>query len=239
VIFPGGDGWIRSYEPKTGEPIWQFDCNPKDSVWELGRGDRNSLISTAACVDGIVYIAVGQDPEHGEGEGHLYAIDASLTGDITEKGKLWHYGGKEFRRTVSSFAVTDDLLYAADLSGFFHCLDRKTGRPKWVYDTFAEKLFNDPVVGKRFFGMSDDSREGFRQKNKNLVCNVTGEPCKIISRPAATAHGGLGIKASEFGIVAQHLVDTLNEFKVPEKEHKELMAIIATLRPDIVEVEGE
>lgn len=108
-----------------------------------------------------------------------------------------------------------------------------------VVDDFAPKLFADPVVGKRFFGMSDDSREGFRQKNKNLVCAVTGGPCKIISRPAATTHGGLGIKASEFDIVAQHLVDTLNKFKVPEKEHNELMAVIATLRPDIVEVEGK
>ncbi len=108
-----------------------------------------------------------------------------------------------------------------------------------VVDDFAAKLFNDPVVGARFFGMSDDSRESFRQKNKNLVCNVTGGPCKIISRSAAKTHGGLGIKASEFNIVAQHLVDTLNKFKVPEKEHKELMAIIGTLRPDIVEVEDK
>ncbi len=108
-----------------------------------------------------------------------------------------------------------------------------------VVDDFAEKLFNDPVVGKRFFGMSDDSREGFRQKNKNLVCNVTGGPCKIISRSAARTHDGLGIMASEFAIVAQHLVDTLNKFNVPEKEHNELMAIIASLRPDIVEVEDQ
>ncbi len=108
-----------------------------------------------------------------------------------------------------------------------------------VVDDFAGKLFSDPVVGARFFGMSDDSREGFRQKNKNLVCKVTGGPCKIISRSAAKTHGGLGIKASEFDIVAQHLVDTLNKFEVPEKEHKEFMAIIGTLRPDIVEVEDK
>ena len=108
-----------------------------------------------------------------------------------------------------------------------------------VVDDFAPKLFADPVVGKRFFGMSDDSREGFRQKNKNLVCIATGGPCKVISRPAAVAHGGLGIKASEFDIVANHLVDTLNKFEVPEKEHQELMAIIGTLRPDIVEVEDQ
>ncbi len=107
-----------------------------------------------------------------------------------------------------------------------------------VVDDFAAKLFDDPVVGARFFGMSDDSREGFRQKNKNLVCIVTGGPCKVISRPAAVTHGGLGIKASEFNIVVNHLVDTLNKFKVPKKEQKELMDIIGTLRPDIVEVEN-
>ena len=108
-----------------------------------------------------------------------------------------------------------------------------------VIDDFAAKLFDDPVVGARFFGMSDDSREGFRQKNKNLVCNVTGGPCQIISRSAATTHGGLGIKASKFDIVAQHLVDTLDAFNVPAREHDELIAIIDTLRPDIVEVEDK
>ena len=106
-----------------------------------------------------------------------------------------------------------------------------------VVDDFAAKLFSDPVVGKRFFGMGNDSREGFRQKNKNLVCIATGGPCKVISRPAAVVHGGLGIKASEFNIVVDHLVDSLNKFKVPEGEQQELLAIIGTLRPDIVEVE--
>ncbi len=108
-----------------------------------------------------------------------------------------------------------------------------------VVDDFAAKLFADPVVGKRFFGMSDDSRQGFRQKNKNLVCKVTGGPCKVISRPAAVVHGGLGIKASEFDIVVNHIVDTLNKFEVPEKERQELLTIIGTLRPDIVEVEDQ
>ena len=29
VIFGGGDGWLRGFEPETGKPIWKFDCNPK------------------------------------------------------------------------------------------------------------------------------------------------------------------------------------------------------------------
>ncbi len=108
-----------------------------------------------------------------------------------------------------------------------------------VVDDFASKLFADPVVGKRFFGMGDDTRQGFRQKNKNLVCFATGGPCKVISRPAAVVHGGLGIKASEFDIVVNHLVDTLNKFGVPEQERQELLIIIGSLRPDIVEVEDQ
>lgn len=108
-----------------------------------------------------------------------------------------------------------------------------------VVDDFAAKLFDDPVVGKRFFGMGDDTRQAFRQKNKNLVCAATGGPCKVISRTALQTHKGMGITATEFGIVAQHLVDTLNKFNVPEKEHNELMVIIGSLRPDIVEVEGK
>lgn len=136
--------------------------------------------------------------------------------------------GAFLSRPALGEAVTETSLY--DRLGGYEAVSA-------VVDDFAGKLFEDPVVGARFFGMSDDSREGFRQKNKNLVCAATGGPCKIISRPAATTHGGLGIKASEFAIVAQHLVDTLNKFDVPEKEHNELMAIIGSLRPDIVEIE--
>lgn len=104
-----------------------------------------------------------------------------------------------------------------------------------VVDRFAEKLFNDPTVGAFFKGMGTDTRNQFKQKNKNLVCNVTGGPCKVISRTAKEAHAGLGITEKDFGIVAGHLVDTLNEFKVPEREQKDLIAIILTLKPDIVE----
>ncbi|MFM9904068.1 MAG: group I truncated hemoglobin [Pyrinomonadaceae bacterium] len=104
-----------------------------------------------------------------------------------------------------------------------------------VVETFADKLFADPRINAFFKGMGTDTRKQFKQKNKSLICNVTGGPCKIISRSAKETHTGLGITEKDFGIVAQHLVDTLNEFKVPEREQKELIAIIESLRPDIVE----
>lgn len=157
VVFPGGDGWVYSYEPLSGKLIWKFDCNPKDSVWELGGlGTRNNLISTPVFLDGKVYIAVGQDPEHGEGIGHLYSIDASGKGDVTGKKQIWHYGGKDFRRSISTVAVKDGLLYAADLSGFLQCLEEKTGKPLWIHDTLAA-VWGSPTVtdGKVFLGDED------------------------------------------------------------------------------------
>ena len=36
IIFPGGDGIVYSLDAATGDIIWQFDCNPKDSEWALG-----------------------------------------------------------------------------------------------------------------------------------------------------------------------------------------------------------
>lgn len=104
-----------------------------------------------------------------------------------------------------------------------------------VVNDFAPKLFADPQVGPFFKGMGTDTRKSFIQKNINLVCNVTGGPCKIISRPARTIHAGLGITESDFNVVVNHLVDTLNKFKVPAKEKQELLKIIGSLKPKIVE----
>jgi len=106
-----------------------------------------------------------------------------------------------------------------------------------VVNDFANKLFIDPQVGPFFKGMGTDTRNSFIQKNINLVCNVTGGPCKIISRPAKTIHAGLGITEKDFNIVVNHLVDTLNKFNVPTAEKEELLAIIGTLKPDIVQSE--
>ena len=89
VIFSGGDGWVYSFAPDgdgngNAKLLWKFDCNPKESKWELGgRGTRNNLIATPVIYDGLVYVAVGQDPEHAEGNGHLWCIDPTKRGDVS------------------------------------------------------------------------------------------------------------------------------------------------------------
>jgi outer membrane protein assembly factor BamB len=153
VVFAGGDGWLRSFEPKTGKLIWSFDCNPKDSEWKQGRGDRNNIIATPVIWENKVFVAVGQDPEHGEGVGHLWAVDATKTGDVTESGKVWHH---PFRRTISTVAIDDGVLYAANFSGFLQALDVKTGEQLWEHDMLAA-IWGSPYVvdGKVMIGDED------------------------------------------------------------------------------------
>ena len=104
-----------------------------------------------------------------------------------------------------------------------------------VVDVFLVKVWEDPVVGRFFVGMGTDTRNQLRQKNKNLMCANTGGPCKKINRPLGEAHVGLGITDKEFDIVAGHLVTTLKEFKVPQKEFDELMTKVGGLRDYVVE----
>jgi outer membrane protein assembly factor BamB len=151
VIIGEGDGWVRAYEAATGKDLWQFDTNPKDSVWPK---TRNEIIATPIIFENKVYLANGQDPEHGEGVGHLYCIDATKRGDLTKDGLVWHYD--KIRRSVSTGALHDGLLYYPDFSGFLHCLDAKTGKELLQHDMFAA-VWGSPLVadGKVYLGDED------------------------------------------------------------------------------------
>ena len=89
VIFGGGDGWVYSFhatEWQGGKPtlLWKFDTNPKDAVLTLGgRGMRNEPIAFPVVYDGMVYVTIGQDPEHGEGDGGLWCLDPTRRGDVS------------------------------------------------------------------------------------------------------------------------------------------------------------
>ena len=167
VVMAQGDGWVRSYEAAKGEKLWEFDTNPKDSVWPK---TRNEVISTAVIIGDVVYIANGQDPEHGEGIGHMYAIDATKRGDITESGRIWHYD--KIRRSVSTPSVHEGIIYMADFSGFLHALDAKTGQVYWTHDLLAAIWGSTMVVdGKVYLGDEDG----------DVVILATGKEKKVIA----------------------------------------------------------
>jgi len=151
VFFPGGDGWLYGFNARTGQQLWKFDLNPKGAVWPKTKSDA---IATPVFHDGKIYLATGQDPENGEGIGHLYCIDPGKSGDVTESGRIWHFD--KIRRSLSMAAVTDGLVYISDFSGFLHCLDAQTGKLYWTYDALAA-VWGSPLVadGKVYLGDED------------------------------------------------------------------------------------
>lgn len=80
VIAPLGDAWVYAYDAKTGEIVWKFDANPKNSIYPQ---TRNEIISTPVIIDNRMYIGTGQDPEHGTGYALYWCVDITKKGDIS------------------------------------------------------------------------------------------------------------------------------------------------------------
>jgi outer membrane protein assembly factor BamB len=91
ILFGGGDGYMYSFDPAgdgkgNAKLLWKFDCNPKTSLYSVsGRSERNHIIGTPVIYEGNVYVAVGEDPEHAEGNGHLWCIDPTKSGDVSSE----------------------------------------------------------------------------------------------------------------------------------------------------------
>jgi HEAT repeat protein len=135
VLFGGGDGWLRAYDAASGHEVWRFDGNPKDARW-LPRPrvfSRSSIIASPVFADGRVFIAMGQDPLHGNGPSLIHAISPNGQGDVTESRVLWT--SREVGRVVGTPIVKDGLLYVGDLGGTVYCLDAATGAHVWKHET--------------------------------------------------------------------------------------------------------
>jgi outer membrane protein assembly factor BamB len=227
VIFAGGDGWVYSFDPQgengKAKLLWKFDANPKESHYSLNRATRNHIIATPVIYDGLVYVGVGEDPEHGEGVGHLWCIDPTKRGDVSAElafnkedpekpiahkrlqavvpdegdfvrpnpntAVVWHFSevdtdgnGKvafeeTMHRTVGTVVIREDILYIADFSGLFHCLNAKTGKVNWSYDMLAAAWGSPLIVeDKVYIGDEDGEIAVFRHSADPEVAMDGGEP---------------------------------------------------------------
>lgn len=179
VVIGEGDGWVRGYEAQTGKKLWEFDTNPKDSAWPR---TRNEIVSTPVIWRNKVFIANGQDPESGQGPGHLYAIDATKRGDITSTGRLWQYD--KIKRSISTGAIANGLLFYADFTGYLHCLDVNTGQPYWTHDTLSA-VWGSPMAidGKVYLGDEDGDVLVFEAGRQEKLIATNGMGSNVYSTP--------------------------------------------------------
>ncbi len=208
VIFPGGDAALYSFEPTTGKLIWEFHCYPKRVIDpKKGSNLKYFFVATPVIHDNKVYIGLGIEPDVGPlpdmPHSYFLCIDATKTGDVSPGKSLdpkmadnknsalvWSYGGslkpapKEgraaiFDRTMSTCAVHDGLVYIAEMAGYVHCLDARTGAKQWVHDSLSG-FWSSPyyVDGKVYIG-TDSGNMLIFQAGKELKLLATidmGEP---------------------------------------------------------------
>jgi hemoglobin len=104
-----------------------------------------------------------------------------------------------------------------------------------VTEEFLGRLANDPQEKRFFVGFSSDSKARIRQHIVEFLCKAAGGPCLYTGRDMKTAHAGSGIGKADWDRSVKVLVAVLNKFKVPEREQKELFALVGPLEKDIVE----
>jgi hemoglobin len=104
-----------------------------------------------------------------------------------------------------------------------------------VVDDFVGRLVTDKQFERFFVGHSTDSKKRIRQHIVDQLCAAAGGPCVYTGRTMKDSHVGLGISEAEWDAAAKHLVASLDKFKVPEPEKKDLLAFVTSLKADIVE----
>ena len=104
-----------------------------------------------------------------------------------------------------------------------------------VVDDFVGRLVADKRLNKFFVGHSEDSLKRIRMHVIDQLCSAAGGPCNYTGRDMRTSHHGLGITNEDWDASVKHLVATLDKFKVPKAEQDELLAVVGTLKKDIVD----
>lgn len=112
----GGDGWIQSYDPATGQELWR--C--------VGLGASIYPSAVASADGGLIVGASGF-------QGPMLAVRTGGKGDVTASHLLWRHASGNPQR-VGSPIVYDGLLFVSDVhsrDGRAECLDVRTGKAHW------------------------------------------------------------------------------------------------------------
>jgi hemoglobin len=107
-----------------------------------------------------------------------------------------------------------------------------------VVDDFIDRVYvnatlnANPNIAK---ARSEVRMPGLKVHVANLVCMVTGGPCKYTGLGMKESHATFHITQKEWDALLVDFRATLDKFKVPAAEQSELVAIVESTKPDIVE----
>jgi hemoglobin len=100
-----------------------------------------------------------------------------------------------------------------------------------VVDDAIANIATDPRINPRF---SSAAISPLKSKLVALLCARTGGPCTYTGLDMSSAHEDMNIRDDEFDALVDDLVKSLNKFKVPAREQRELLVILGQMRNAIV-----
>ena len=100
-----------------------------------------------------------------------------------------------------------------------------------VVDDFVGNVAADKRINK-FFAKANVPR--LKARLVEQLCAASGGPCIYTGADMKTAHAGMGVRNRDFDALVQDLVKSLNKFKVPKAEQKEIASVLLPMRKDIV-----
>lgn len=100
-----------------------------------------------------------------------------------------------------------------------------------VVDDFVGNVAADKRINA-FFAKADIGR--LKARLVEQLCQASGGPCMYTGSDMKTAHAGMGVRNRHFDALVGDLVKSLNKFKVPKAEQKEIASVLLPMRKDIV-----
>ena len=132
------------------------------------------VISEPVFKNGRLFLARGYEYEFGRCTGRLCCIDPAKTGDLSSEllsandevsvnpnsGLIWEFKGSPsgpegadadeenpnvMHSSSGSVAVHNGFVIASDWAGSIHCLDEKSGKRHWSYETLS-RIYGSPLI---------------------------------------------------------------------------------------------
>lgn len=100
-----------------------------------------------------------------------------------------------------------------------------------VVDALSANVAGDTRINHRF---AKANIPRFKAQMVDLLCEASGGPCKYKGMDMPTVHSGMKITEAEFVAVAENASKTLDSFNVPAAEKGEVMALLGSMKGDIV-----
>jgi hemoglobin len=103
-----------------------------------------------------------------------------------------------------------------------------------VTDDFVARLVADTAIKPFFDGIPDSVMKRIRQHVVDQLCEASGGPCVYHGKSMKDTHATLEITNDIWDRTVRHLQDTLRRFTVPSREQNDLLALVASLKGEIV-----